>query len=153
MTEELIAFLQHAVRLESDAAMGYERLAAIMRGRGKTDLTVLFGRFAEFSRLHLTEVRQRLEAALNGRAEPPVSWQWPDGATPENPLAALDQPALDVRGALQFAAAMERRACDYYATIAGQTRSEVVQELAQQFAEEESEHVSHLQRWIARGPA
>ena len=79
------------------------------------------------------------------------TFRWPDGSSPENPLAALDQPGLDVPRALQMALALERQACDFYATIAGQTRSEPVQELAQQFAEEESEHVSHLERWLARG--
>lgn len=151
MTDDLVEFLQHAVRLESDAAEGYQRLGVVMRDREQLDLAVLFERFGEFSRLHLAEARARLEEALAGRPAPVPTFRWPDGSSPENPLAALDQPGLDVPRALQMALALERQACDFYATIAGQTRSEQVQELAQQFAEEESEHVSHLERWLARG--
>lgn len=52
--------------------------------------------------------------------------------------------------ALHCALEVERRACDFYVHIAGRTRSPRVQELAQEFAEEEGEHVAHVQRWIER---
>ena len=70
MTDDLVEFLQHAVRLESDAAEGYQRLAAVMRDREQPDLAVLFERFGEFSRLHLAEARARLEE------------RWPSGPRP-----------------------------------------------------------------------
>ena len=151
MSDDLVEFLQHALRLESDAAAGYQRLAAVMRDRGEPELAELFDRFGRFSVLHLAETRERLEAALAGRPAPELTFRWPDGTSPEDPLAAMDQPGLDIPGALKMALTLERQACDFYATIAGQTRSEQVQELAQQFAEEESEHVSHLERCLARG--
>ncbi len=54
--------------------------------------------------------------------------------------------AANNRGAMETALETERRACDFYSAVAGQTGSERVQELAQMFAEEEAEHVEHLQR-------
>lgn len=152
MIEDVTQFLQHAVRLETEAAEGYERLAQAMRERGRLELAALFDRFGEFSRLHLGEARARLTRELAGRPAPAMTggFQWPDGVSPENPLAALDRHDLDVGKALNLALALERQACDFYSVIAGQTRTEQVQELAQAFAEEEAEHVSHLERWIER---
>lgn len=152
MIEDVIEFLQHAVQLETEAAEGYERLALAMREQNSLELAALFDRFGEFSRLHLGEANARLEQELAGRPRPatPGRFRWPDGVSPENPLAALDRHDLDVGKALSLALALERQACDFYSVIAGQTLSEQVQELAQAFAEEEAEHVSNLERWIER---
>jgi rubrerythrin len=152
MIENVTQFLQHAIQLETEAAESYERLAQMMRERDRPELAALFDRFGEFSRLHLGEATARLEQVLAGLPRPamPGGFQWPDGVSPENPLAALDRRDLDVGKALNLALALERQACDFYSVVAGQTHSEQVQELAQAFAEEEAEHVSHLERWIER---
>jgi rubrerythrin len=75
---------------------------------------------------------------------------WPDQWSPENPLAHADLDGITPRKAIETALETERRACDFYSMIAGQTRSERVQELAQEFAEEEAEHVEHLERWLGK---
>jgi len=151
MIDDLERFLRLAALLESDAAEGYARLAERMEAAGNDEVAALFAKFGEFSRLHLAEVhelqRDELGRAFDEKIDQP---NWPDGHSPENPLALAPVDEIDARGAMEMALETERRACDFYSAIAGQTASERVQELAQMFAEEEGEHVEHLQRWLER---
>lgn len=151
MIEDLREFLAHAVQLEADAAAGYALLGARLRERGNIQLAGLFERLGEFSRLHLAETRLRYRE-LTGSDPPPAPAQprWPDAHTPEDPRARALPAGLDERGALELALGMERGACDFYSLVANQSRDPAVQELAQVFADEESEHVDHLLRWMAR---
>lgn len=151
MIDELESFLRLAAKLEADAADGYARLGETMRDEGYEEVAGMFTRFGEFSRLHLAEVselqRDELGREFDPREDEP---DWPDGHSPENPLALAPLADITARGAIGMALETERRACDFYSAVAGQTRSDRVQELAQMFAEEEGEHVEHLQRWLKR---
>ena len=151
MIEDLETFLRLAARLELDAAEGYASLAERMRESGSREVAELFAKFGEFSRLHLAEVhelqREELGREFDTRVDEPT---WPDGHSPENPLALTPLSDATPRSAIEMALETERRACDFYSAVAGQTASDRVQELAQMFAEEESEHVEHLERWLER---
>lgn len=150
MIDDVARFLAHAIRLEADAAETYERLALQMEERANVSVSALFRKFAGYSRQHLAEARER--AAREAGAVPelaPDAYRWPDRRSPETP-APTDIQRLTVRGALEMALATERSACDFYSAVAGQTRSQEVQELAQEFAEEEAEHVEALERWLQR---
>lgn len=151
MIDDLERFLRLAAVLEADAADGYARLADTMQQDGHHEVADLFAKFGEFSRLHLAEVRElqnhELGRQFDPRADDP---QWPDEHSPENPLALAPLTEVTPKGAIGLALETERRACDFYSAVAGQTRSERVQELAQMFAEEEGEHVEHLKRWLGR---
>jgi rubrerythrin len=150
MIDDVAEFLAHAVRLEADAAETYDRLALQMEDRANIDVAALFRKFAGYSYQHLGEALERAAREPGGLLElAPDEFRWPEGRSPETPLPG-DLQRLTVRGALEMALETERRACDFYSAIAGQTRSGVVQELAQEFAEEEAEHVEALERWLAR---
>jgi rubrerythrin len=150
MIDDVALFLAHAVRLEADAAETYDRLAMQMEERANVSVAALFRKLGGYSYQHLGEARERASRETGRVLElAPEEYRWPDGRSPETPQPGELQ-RLTVRGALEMALATERRACDFYATIAGQTRSDAVQELAQEFAEEEAEHVEALERWLAR---
>jgi rubrerythrin len=152
MIDEVPIFLAHAVRLELDAAETYDRLALQMEERANVAVAELFRRFAGYSYRHLREARAQAASEPGGeRHLAPNEFSWPDGRSPETPQP-LDLYRLTVRGALEMALDTERRACDFYAAVAGQTCCEHVQELAQAFAEEEAEHVVALERWLAGLP-
>ena len=150
MIDDVALFLAHAVRLEADAGETYERLAAQMEERANVQVAALFRQFAGYCRQHLAEACERAEREVGGvprlRAE---DYRWPDGRSPETPVPT-DLLRLTVRGALEMALDTERRACDFYSAVAGQTRSAEVQELAQEFAEEEAGHVEALERWMEK---
>lgn len=151
MIENLKEFLFHAVRLESDAAEGYDRLAEQMRATGKDEVAAMFQKFSEFSRLHKAEVEARFHAAGGTPGEEvPSAFRWPDGHSPENPRAVPLAADLNARQAIGIALQMERQACDFYSAVANQSRNAEVQDLAQLFTEEESQHVNYLERWLAR---
>lgn len=151
MIDALEQFLRCAARLEADAADGYDRLVAEIDGRAHPEVQQLFRSFARFSRMHLGEVLsiQRRELAREYAVDDD-RYDWPDGLSPENPLAVVELDGITPLRALEYALEVERRACDFYAHIAGRTRSAQVQQLAQEFAEEEAQHVAELQRWIDR---
>lgn len=150
MIDDVALFLTHAVRLEADAAETYERLALQMEQRTNVEVAALFRKFAGYCRQHLGEARERAAREAGGVLElAPEDYRWPDGQSPEAPRPT-DIQRLTVRGALEMALATERAACDFYSAVANQTRSERVQELAQEFAEEEAEHVEALERWLER---
>ncbi len=151
MIHDLERFLRCAAMLEADAADGYDQLAQKMDELGDDEVAALFAKFGEFSRLHHKEVREvqqrELGKVFDDRLDDVL---WPDQWSPENPLAHAELDGITPKKAIETALETERRACDFYATIAGQTRSERVQDLAQEFAEEEAEHVEHLERWLER---
>lgn len=151
MIDDLERFLRLAARLEADAADGYARLAETMRPDGHVEVADMFAKFGEFSRLHLAEVLELQKDELGRQYDPREDDpQWPDAHSPENPLALAPLDDITPKGAIDMALETERRACDFYSAVAGQTRSDRVQELAQMFAEEEGEHVEHLKRWLRR---
>lgn len=149
MINHLEPFLRLAAALEADAAAGHARLSAEMAEAGNEQVAALFAKFAEFSNRHLSEVREMQRSRLGRVFHDPVeTLDWPDGHSPENPLALAEVEGMTPRQALQVALETERSACDFYSAVAGQTRSEAVQELAQEFAEEEAEHVAYLKAWL-----
>lgn len=151
MIDSLELFLRCAAMLEADAADGYDQLSATMKEAGDDEVAALFAKFAEFSRLHLNEVRELQQTELGRVFDQALDdVNWPDEYSPENPLAHAQLDGITARGAIEVALETERRACDFYSAVAGQTASDRVQELAQEFAEEEGEHVEHLQRWLSR---
>ncbi|MFU8895725.1 MAG: ferritin-like domain-containing protein [Gammaproteobacteria bacterium] len=150
MIDDVALFLAHAVRLEADAAETYERLALQMEERANVAVAALFRQFAGYCRQHLAEARARATRETGGVLElSPDEYRWPDGHSPESPMPG-DIQHLTVQDALKTALETECSACDFYSAVAGQTHSEAVQELAQEFAEEEAGHVEALKRWLER---
>jgi rubrerythrin len=151
MIDSMREFLAHAVQLEANAAAGYEVLAERMRALGNDEVAALFARLGEFSQLHLAETEARYrEATGEAPTIDPSGFRWPDGDSPENPAALAADAGTRTREAILMALGLERQACDFYSGVANQTRDAAVQELAQAFTEEESGHVDHLERWLAR---
>lgn len=150
MFNHLGMFLSCAAILEADAAAGYEKLAATMADRGDPEVAAMFTQFAHFSRLHHEEIERLRDVELGTGAPRPEQIVWPDDFSPENPLAVARLEGMTPRRAVEIGLETERRACDFYSAVAGQTRHARIQELAQAFAEEEAEHAEHLERWLAR---
>lgn len=153
MIDDLTEFLDHAVRLEANAAEGYAWLAVYMDSEDNVEAAALFRKLGEFSRMHLAETQQRYRTLVGEFVDlPERDWCWPDGDSPENPRATQPPRTIATRQAIELALGLERDACDFYSSVANQTLNAAVQELAQAFAEEEAEHVGHLERWLSRLP-
>ncbi len=106
----------------------------------------------ELSRLHLSSATAR--GGFHRLPElAPEAFQWPEGATPEAADWQGVDSLLDANGALRLALAGERTGQAWYSAVAKATNDPEVLSMAREFAEEEAQHVSELERWIARRPA
>ena len=148
-TEDVDVLLRYAIQLERDAARRFEDLAASMQTAGNTEVERLFRRLGEFSRRHL-----ELAVARSGFHHlpqlAPGQFQWPDGTTPEAAGWQGVDGEMDVLSAMELALDGERHGYDYYQSVATTSTNPEVVRLAASFAEEESEHVAELERWITR---
>jgi rubrerythrin len=150
--DDINLFLAHAIQLERDAARRFEDLTHAMQSVGNREVEGLFRRLGDFSRRHLESAMAR-----GGFRDLPVlapeQFEWPEGSTPEAAGWAGVDSALDALGALELALEGEKSGHDYYVAVAAKTQDPEVARMARAFAAEESQHVSELERWIARWTA
>jgi len=139
---DLAAFLDQATRIERRAERVYAQLAERMRAIPNIDAAAFFGEMAYYSRLHRQSIEER--ARSDGAVE----------ATPdddaESPILAVDSPSLEQ--AIELALAAERKAANWYETIAEATEDSEVRTLAVEFALEERQHVLALERYLGQRP-
>lgn len=147
--DDVNLFLAHAIQLERDAARRFEDLMHSMQSAGNREVEGLFRRLGEFSRQHLKAAMAR--GGFRDLPElSPAAFQWPEGVTPEAAGWQGVGYELDVLGALDVALHGERSGFAYYEAIARSARDPEVARMARSFADEEAQHVSELERWIAR---
>ncbi|AWK86435.1 ferritin-like domain-containing protein [Azospirillum thermophilum] len=144
-------FLAHACALEEEAANRFSDLAEAMKTYGNQEVASFFGKMAEFSRLHLAEARKR-SGFRDIPALAPEEFQWPDGESPEAASMEGSHYLMTVDYALDLALDSERRGQAFYAEVARTTGDPEVRMMAEEFAQEEAEHVAELERWVARFP-
>jgi ferredoxin/rubrerythrin len=142
-------FHNFAVKLEQDAALHYDKLAAEMAKVGNAEVAKLFEQLAKFSRLHLAEAEARA-AKYHVETEIPSDYAWPDYETPEHTDLWAGDPALSRLDALRAALVGEKRGHDFYFAIAGSTQDDEIEAAAKEFYHEEAEHVRVLEAWITR---
>jgi rubrerythrin/ferredoxin len=140
-------FLSYAVKVEEDAAIHFEQLAAKMKDCGNEDVANLFAQLAGYSRLHLAEAKAKCEK-YQADVNLPSSTAWPDNVTPEKTSLWEGDPALQRLDALRAALQGERRGYEFYYAIAHTTKDPEVRTVAREFVKEEAEHVEKLKQWI-----
>jgi rubrerythrin/ferredoxin len=145
-------FLSYAVKVEEDAAIHFERLAASMEARGNPDVAKLFSQLGGYSRLHLQEAKAK-SAAHGAVLNLPPSSAWPDQETPERTALWSAHPSLSRLDALKAALQGERRGFEFYYAIAGTTKDPQIESVAKEFVKEEMEHVETLKLWIEKEEA
>ncbi len=147
--DDIHLFLAHAIQLEKEAARRYEELTAAMGTAGNREVEAFFKEMAHFSRKHLAEAMARGGFRVVPQLRP-EEYRWPEGTSPESAAWEGVDAFIDVPAALELALEAERQGLAFYATIAATTKNVRVQRMAQEFAEEESEHVTALEKWIQK---
>jgi len=148
-------FLAYAVKLEEEASLRFGQLADSMQSCGNVEVSKLFRRLADYSRMHLADARAR-----SGFRDIPVlqpnEFVWPDVESPETAAIWAADPFIGREQALEVALAAETASRDYYRHILETTDDPEIRTMAQEFADEEAQHVAELQKWQAmpapRGP-
>ena len=142
-------FLGFAAKVEEDAAIHFDEIAAAMENVGNAEVATLFRQLAGFSRLHYAEVKARA-GSIDLAAVIPPEYVWPDHATPERTSLLAGDAALTRVGALKAALQGEKRGYEFYLAVAETTKSPEVAAMAKEFVKEEAEHVEILKAWITR---
>jgi len=150
--DDINVFLAHAVELEREAARRYEELAECMRAGSNREVEGFFRQMAIFSRKHLAQAMER-GGFHQLPALAPQEYTWPDGVSPEQFEWVGVDAMIDVNTALALALSGEKRSREFYADIATATTDPEVKRMAEEFAEEEDEHVRELEKWINRQAA
>jgi ferredoxin/rubrerythrin len=142
-------FLGYAVKVEADAALHFDKIAAAMDEVGNREVGALFHQLAGFSRLHLAEAQSRAGTLDLAKVIPP-DYAWPDHETPERTAIWAGDPTMTRLGALKAALQGERRGYEFYVSVAAKSKSPEVVAMAKEFVHEEAEHVKVLEAWITR---
>ncbi|HUO54380.1 MAG TPA: 2Fe-2S iron-sulfur cluster-binding protein [Rhodoblastus sp.] len=142
-------FLAHAIKVEEDAAIHFDGLAAAMEQCGNAEVGKLFRQLAGYSRLHLKEAKDRAKGK-DLSAQIPPDYVWPEHATPERTSLLAGDADVSRLDALRAALVGEKRGYEFYYAVSGTSKIPEVVELAKEFVKEEAEHVKILEAWIAR---
>lgn len=146
--ESVEEFLAYAINLESEAAARFGQLADAMETCGNREVGKLFRRLADYSRLHLADARAR-SGFRDVPNMKPGDFVWPGLESPETAAIWAADPFMGREEALEIALDAEQASYDYYKSVLDATMDPEIKVLAKEFAEEESEHVAELQKWIA----
>jgi len=149
MSYTLPEFLAHAIALESEAAERYLELADMMEAHRNDEVSALFRDMVRFSRMRRDEIQARVGSIPLPQLR---SWEYRWRSPPEVGGEEAFDYLLDQYHALQYARGNEVRAMEYYRSVAMRASDAEVKRLATDFANEESEHVGALDKWLERTP-
>ena len=141
-------FLAYAVKLEEEAALRFGQLADAMLACGNTDVSKLFRRLSDYSRLHLADARAR-SGFRDIPVLQPTDYVWPDIESPEAAAIWAADPFIGKEQALDVALEAETASLAYYRQIHDTTTDPEIRVMAREFADEEAEHVAELKKWVA----
>ena len=142
-------FLAHALELEIESRERYRTLADSMEVHHNSEVAELFSQMARYSDMHAREVELRAEGT-EIPAIAPWDFKWKCPESPEAPCLEDANYLMTKHQALNVALHNETRGRDFYAEVAGSSPDPEVRRIAQEMADEESEHVTLLLQWIAR---
>lgn len=144
-------FFAHALALETEAMERHQELADVMEVHNNEEAAAIFRKLAGYGEQHAAEVRE-LMRDLDAPVLAPWDYDWGGGEAPETSQMQDAHYLMTSAHALQMALATEQKACDYYGLVATNATCEEVRRHAEEFAEEEAEHVGYVKAWIARNP-
>ena len=143
-----------AYGIEAAAVERYELLAAQMEMHNNADLVVIFLDLARAEGIHRDEIRRLAEeAGVDVLAHAPRVTKWPKGESPEEVDAGAAHYLMTPWHALELALGGEQRALDFFTSVAASAKDAKVKKLAEEFREEEAEHVNLVHRLMRRHPA
>lgn len=146
--EELFAI---AYRIEADAVDRYVALAEQMEVHNNSELTNMFRELARVEGLHAAEIREQAgDIDVVELAKLPL--RWPGSEGPEEVDFHDLHYMMTPWHALQLALKAESRALDFYRSIVASTSDARIKAMAEEFAEEEVEHVNICHRLLRKYP-
>lgn len=143
--------LAHALVIELEAVQSYLDLAAQMQESGNDNVAKLFAKMAEYEQEHADKIREQAgDIKLPELA--PWEYRWPGLAAPENIDLAGIHYLMTPYQALKLALDNEMSALAFFEDIAGSNSDMRVRSLAEEFAEDERQHVAWMEDWLSEYP-
>lgn len=140
-----------AWQIEADAVDRYTLLADQMDVFNNAELAAIFRDLARAEGVHRDEI-QRLAGAIDVVAHARTLGRWKGDSPEEGDLSATHY-MMTPWHALQMALSGEKRALAFFQNIAATTKDPKVKEMAEEFVEEEAEHVNLCHRLLRKYPA
>jgi rubrerythrin len=140
-----------AYQIEADAVERYDLLADQMATHNNPELVAVFRDLSRAEAIHRDEIC-RLAEGIDVVAHAHRMARWSRGESPE--AASLDEAhyLMTPWHALQLALAAEQRALTFFESVAASARDPAIKKLADEFVEEEAEHVNLVHRLIRKYP-
>ena len=147
----LADLLSIAYQIEADAVDRYELLANQMETHNNPDLVAAFRDLARAEGIHRDEIR-RLAGDIDVVTHARQIAKWNRGESPEEVDIGAAHYKMTPWHALQLALAGEKRALAFFTSVVESTKDPAVKKMAEEFVEEEAEHVNLVHRLLRKHP-
>jgi rubrerythrin len=148
----LAELLTVAYRIEADAVDRYTMLAEQMEQHNNSELVKVFRDLARAEGIHAEEIR-RQAGTIDVVALAQQQGPWKKGESPEEADLGAAHYLMKPWHALRMALAGEERALAYFKSIVDSASDPKIKEMAEEFVEEEAEHVNLVHRLLRKYPA
>jgi len=140
-----------AYQIEAEAVERYDLLADQMATHNNPELVSVFRDLSRAEAIHRDEIR-RQAGDIDVVAHAQRMARWKQGESPE--AASLEEAhyLMTPWHALQLALAAEQRALAFFKSVAETAKDSAIKKLADDFVEEEAEHVNLVHRLIRKFP-
>ena len=152
VANNLRVFFTNAYTMEIEAAERYKEIAEMLEVHHNQEVADIFYKLSGYGEQHAAEIAG-LMTDMQEAVIDPWAFDWQSDEAPE--VADLSQVhyLMLPQEALKLARQTEVMARDFYARVADQAEDKDVRRYAQEFAEEEAEHVGYVDNWLAQYPA
>lgn len=138
-----------AYQIEADAVGRYNVLAAQMETHNNLELVAVFRDLARAEAIHRDEIR-RLAGEIDVVSHARQVAKWARGESPEEVDLGSAHYLMTPWHALDLALAGEKRALAFFTSIVQTTTDPNIKKMAEEFAEEENEHVNLVYRLMQK---
>ena len=140
-----------AYQIEAEAVERYDLLADQMATHNNPELVAVFRDLARAEAIHRDEIR-RLAGDIDVIAHAHRMAKWQRGESPEAASLGEAHYLMTPWHALQLALAAEQRALAFFQSVVATAKDPAIKKLADEFVEEEAEHVNLVHRLLRRYP-
>lgn len=138
-----------AWQIEADAVDRYLMLADQMDVFNNAELAAIFRDLARAEGLHRDEIK-KMAGDIDVVAHARTLGRWKKGESPEEADIDSTHYMMTPWHALQMALAGEKRALAFFQQIVATTKDAKIKEMAEEFVEEEAEHVNLCHRLLRK---
>jgi rubrerythrin len=140
-----------AYQIEADAVERYDVLADQMETHNNPELVAIFRDLARAEGIHRDEIR-RLAGDIDVVAHARRVAKWTRGDSPEQVDLEGAHYMMTPWHALQLALVGEQRALAFFTSVVETTKNPDIRKMAEEFVEEEAEHVNLVHRLLRKYP-